>query len=99
MITVSVVNIVMEWPEGKLLWPRSILPVIRKLVGLNTAAGRGTANITFKRIEKKAEIKDADSNASHNVGPYTTKTLKSDRPIKQSPNCVKLDSRRGYFPK
>jgi hypothetical protein len=69
MITVKVVNIVMEWPEGKLLLPRSILPVIKKLVGLNTAAGRGTANRTFKRIEKKAEISDADINAAHNLGP------------------------------
>src|SRR5574343_502783 len=66
--TVSVVKTVIEWPEGKLLWPCSFSPIITKLLGSKIAAGRGTENTVFKPFENTNDRSDADMRASQMTG-------------------------------
>ena len=80
----------MECPEGKLLFPDNTFPMITKLFLSNTAAGLGTANITFSKRENIAETSEADIKDSHILGAYTIKIDKNDKKISASPNCVKL---------
>ena len=88
--TVSIVNTVMECPEGKLLCPVNVCPIIVKLLVSKDAAGLGTANTFLKTLEKIAETIEADSKASHNFGTDNSKTDNNDKKIKASPICVRL---------
>ena len=82
----------MEWPEGKLLFPDNAFPMMTKLLLSNTAAGLGTANISFSERENIAETSEADIKDSQSLGAYTIKIDKNDKKISTSPNCVRLYS-------
>ena len=68
----------MECPEGKLLLPDNAFPTITKLVLPNAAAGLGTANNPFSKLENIAETSEADIRASQSLGAYTIKIDKND---------------------
>jgi len=97
--TVSVVKTVMECPEGKLENPTAFFPMMIKLSLSNTIEGLGTEKMFFSTLENIAETIDADSNASHILGAYSMKIVKSDKIMEASPNCVILYSRFGNCPK
>ncbi|WMC08757.1 MAG: hypothetical protein PQ275_33760 [Elizabethkingia anophelis] len=63
-----IVKIVIECPEGKLLCPDNVFPIIVKLLLSKTAAGLGMANKDFKGLQKTAEMSEAVINAPHTFG-------------------------------
>ena len=88
--TVSTVKTVIECPDGKLLCPDNVFPMIVKVVLSNDAAGLGTANIFFSTLENNAETSEAESNASQILGTYKIKILNNDKKISASPSWVRL---------
>ena len=96
---VSVVKTVMACPDGKLEKPVAALPTITKLLLSKICAGLGTKNIFFSVQEKRRDTSEADSNDSHILGAYTTKSIKKDKKIEASPNWVRLYSMFGYCPR
>ena len=65
---VSIVNVAIECPEGKLVCPESFSPIITKLELSKNAAGLGMANNFFRKFEKIAEkIRDVN-NDCQNLG-------------------------------
>ena len=84
--TVRTVNTVMECPEGRLVHPESLLPMIVKPSLSNIAAGLGTANIFFSKLQNTSETNEPDSKASHILGAYRTKRPRSDKKTNASPN-------------
>lgn len=67
-MAVSTTKVAIECPDGKLVCPLSVLPIIVKLSLLNTAAGLGTANIFLREADTNNEsIADVNS-ISQNLG-------------------------------
>ena len=83
---------VMECPEGKLVPPDNVFPMITKLLLSNTEAGLGTANISFSTLENIADTSEADIKDSQSLGAYTIKIANKDKEISASPNWVRLYS-------
>ena len=94
--TVSNINTVIECPDGKLVLPDKVSPIILKLLWSKTAAGLGTAKNLFSNTEIKAEKREAGIKLSHTFGLYTKKILRNDKEITSSPSCVRLMSVFGY---
>ena len=92
---VSIVKTVIECPEGKLLCPDKVFPMITKLLLSKAAAGLGIANRTFSTPENIAETREADSKDSQILGAYTIKMVKNDKEIRASPSWVRLYSKVG----
>ena len=65
---VRIVNVAIECPEGKLVYPESFSPIITKLELSKIAAGLGTANIFFRKFEKIAESIREVNNDCQNLG-------------------------------
>ena len=55
---------VIECPDGRLLNPGNLLPMITKLLFSNASAGLGIAKMFFSTLENIAETSEADSNDS-----------------------------------
>ena len=92
---VMVANMVIECPDGKLLLPVSVLPIITKLSWSYTAAGRGIVKIFLSIFDKMAEIRDAAIKSSQILGAYMMKIVSKDMITKVSPNWVRLCSNPG----
>lgn len=66
--TVSTVKKVIACPEGKLLCPVNVGPMMVNVLLSKDAAGLGTENKAFNAFENIAETNEAESKASHNFG-------------------------------
>jgi hypothetical protein len=89
--TVSTVKAEIECPEGKLLCPVSVFPMITKLLLSNTAAGLGTENTSFNEVQIAHETSDADIKLSQILGAYIIKTPRKENKTIESPSWVRLN--------
>ncbi|XOL41886.1 hypothetical protein KCTC32420_02272 [Aequorivita nionensis] len=62
------IKAVMECPEGKEVWPISVLPMIVKLSLSNIAAGLGTAKNLLSTADTIKVIIEDVNNACQNLG-------------------------------
>ena len=83
--TVSTVKKVMACPEGKLLCPVNVGPMMVKVVLFNDAAGLGTENRVFNEFENTADTNEAEIKASHNLGVCSSRMDNKDKKINASP--------------
>jgi hypothetical protein len=64
--------------------------MITKLFLSNTAAGLGTANISFSEVQIIHETSEAEIKHSQILGAYIIKMLRKDKKTIASPNWVRL---------
>lgn len=91
-ITVSTAMMVIECPEGRLLFPARVFPIMVKLLQGNAAAGLGTANIFLSVQENSAQTSNEEIRHSQILGMYMIRIDSSDKNIDASPSCVRLYS-------
>ena len=90
-----VVKVVIECPEGKLVAPERVFPIITKLSLSNIAAGLGTANSFFSKNDTINAISEDVNMDSQSWGAYTRKMVINDKIIDASPNWVRLNCKIG----
>ena len=93
--TVSVVNMVMVCPDGRLLLQVSVSPIMVKLLLLNVAAGLGTEKKVFSTKVISSDTNDEVIRCSQILGRRIIKMVRNESSTSASPSWVRLNSKLG----